>query len=252
MAAVGAVTDKPRALCVLPSRGTCQYALNDTLPYIFCGKPGYPYCAKHYAICHLPSQTTCAECRRRVRGPATDGREDKMKLRHILAAAFAVALLALAPLALKAAGTYTNGLTGITLPWAGTELVPVDTNYPAGRAPQTVSSSVVKLQAFVPNALTDAATITPSGLYNLFRVTLGGNRTIANFSPEVPANGQFKIIVRQDATGSRTVTWGSKYKWFGDAAPTLTTTGTEADVITCFYEAAASGYYMCGAQLDVD
>jgi hypothetical protein len=80
--------------------------------------------------------------------------------------------------------------------------------------------------------LTDAATITPDFINgNVQAVTLGDNRIIAN-PTSIKAGATYIIILVQDATGSRTITWGTKYKFSGGTAPTLTTTASKADVIT--------------------
>lgn len=90
-------------------------------------------------------------------------------------------------------------------------------------------------------ALTDAATITTdASLGNIFTVTLGGNRTIAN--PTNPVSGQ-KIVYRlkQDGTGSRTVTWGAAFRWGADVTvPTLSTTAGKTDYVGFIYNAADS------------
>ena len=82
--------------------------------------------------------------------------------------------------------------------------------------------------------LTDAATITPDFSTGFdFTVTLGGNRTIAN--PTNTKNGQGGVLyVKQDATGSRTASWGTNWKWSSGTAPTLTTTASRTDKI--FYK----------------
>ena len=79
--------------------------------------------------------------------------------------------------------------------------------------------------------LTDGATITPDySTFNNFSVTLGGNRTLANPTNLQP--GQSGVIwVSQDATGSRTLTFGSYWKFPGNTAPTLTTTASAVDAI---------------------
>ena len=47
--------------------------------------------------------------------------------------------------------------------------------------------------------------------------------------------GQFFFVrILQDGTGSRTVTWFSTITWAGAAAPTLTTTGSRADLFAFF------------------
>ena len=90
-------------------------------------------------------------------------------------------------------------------------------------------------------ALTDAVTITvDASLGNIFTVTLGGNRTMG--APSNPVNGQ-KIFfrIRQDATGSRTITWDAAYR-FGTTvtSPTLTTTAAKTDYIGFTYNSTDS------------
>lgn len=86
------------------------------------------------------------------------------------------------------------------------------------------------------SALTDGATIaTDASLGTVFTVTLGGNRTIA--TPTNPRDGK-RILYRlkQDGTGSRTVTWGAGFR-FGSTypAPTLSTTAGYTDYIEFVY-----------------
>ena len=76
---------------------------------------------------------------------------------------------------------------------------------------------------------TDGTTIT----FNLNNgsiqtVTLGGNRTLA-LSNDVDGRS-FLIILKQDATGSRTVTWWSNILWAYSVTPVLTTTASKYDV----------------------
>lgn len=81
------------------------------------------------------------------------------------------------------------------------------------------------------SALTDGATITPDfAAANNFSVTLGGNRTLAN--PTNLVAGQSGVIfITQDGTGSRTLSYGSYWKFPNGAAPTLTTTASAVDVL---------------------
>ena len=80
-------------------------------------------------------------------------------------------------------------------------------------------------------ALTDGATITPDfSTGNNFSVTLAGNRTLAN--PTNMTVGQSGIIyVSQDATGSRTLAYGTYWKFPSGTAPTLTTTASATDAL---------------------
>ena len=87
-------------------------------------------------------------------------------------------------------------------------------------------------------ALTDGATITPDFAdSNNFSVTLGGNRTLANPS-NLTAGQAGTIVITQDGTGSRTLAYGSNWKFPGGTAPTLTTTASAVDVIAYYVESA--------------
>lgn len=87
-------------------------------------------------------------------------------------------------------------------------------------------------------ALTDGATITPDfALSNNYEVTLAGNRTLAN--PTNLVAGQSGVIkIAQDATGSRTLAYGSYWKFEGGSAPTLTTTASAIDDLVYYVESA--------------
>jgi hypothetical protein len=79
--------------------------------------------------------------------------------------------------------------------------------------------------------LTDGATITPDFDANQnFSVTLGGNRTLANPS-NIDAGQTGSIFVVQDGTGSRTLSFGTYWKFAGGTAPTLSTAVSVVDRI---------------------
>ena len=84
-------------------------------------------------------------------------------------------------------------------------------------------------------ALTDGATVNWAvNTSPVAKVTLGGNRTIA--APSGGATGQFvSLLVIQDGTGSRTVTWNAVYEFASDTAPTLTTTANKGDLFVFRY-----------------
>lgn len=73
---------------------------------------------------------------------------------------------------------------------------------------------------------------------NVHSVTLGGSRTITFSNPTDGA--KYRIILKQDATGSRTINWPT-IKWKGGSAPTLTTTGNKYDIIELIYD--GTNYY---------
>jgi hypothetical protein len=88
-------------------------------------------------------------------------------------------------------------------------------------------------------ALTDGATITPNmNNANNFSVTLGGNRTLAN-PTNLTAGQSGVIVITQDGTGSRTLSYGSNFKFPGGTAPTLTTTANAVDVLAYYVESAS-------------
>ena len=93
--------------------------------------------------------------------------------------------------------------------------------------------------AVAPEAtLTDASTVTINALtQSVSKVTLGGNRTIGLASGGV-AGAFISILVIQDGTGSRTVSWNAAYEFAADTAPTLTTTANLGDLFVFRYNGA--------------
>lgn len=87
-------------------------------------------------------------------------------------------------------------------------------------------------------ALTDASSIaTDMALGNNFSVTLGGNRTLAN-PTNLTAGQHGSIVITQDGTGSRTLAYGSYWKFPNGTAPTLTTTASAVDVLAYYVESS--------------
>lgn len=62
-------------------------------------------------------------------------------------------------------------------------------------------------------------------------ITLTGNATIT--MPSAVAGKSFIMYLKQDATGSRSVTW-STVKWAGNTAPTITGTASQMDIYSFF------------------
>jgi hypothetical protein len=84
-------------------------------------------------------------------------------------------------------------------------------------------------------ALTDGATIAVD--FNVAEnnaVTVAGNRTFTF------ANGKsgnlYAIKIKQDATGSRLITWPATVKWAGGSAPTLTATAAKTDLVVFLFD----------------
>lgn len=83
--------------------------------------------------------------------------------------------------------------------------------------------------------LTDGATISwDASTSPVAKVTLGDNRTLGSASNGQA--GQFvSLLVIQDGTGSRTLTWNAAYEFKDDTAPTLTTTASKGDLFVFRY-----------------
>ena len=83
--------------------------------------------------------------------------------------------------------------------------------------------------------LTDASTISWNVLTSpVAKVTLGANRTLGAGSGAIA--GQFvSLLVIQDGTGSRTLSFNAAYEFKEDTAPTLTTTANLGDLFVFRY-----------------
>jgi len=62
-------------------------------------------------------------------------------------------------------------------------------------------------------------------------ITLTGSATIT--MPTATSGKSFIMFLKQDGTGSRTVTW-STVKWAGGTAPTITSTASRQDILSFF------------------
>jgi hypothetical protein len=100
----------------------------------------------------------------------------------------------------------------------------------------TVSGAV----ANVEDTLTDGATITWDVIDSpVAKVTLAGNRTLSAPSGTTPIAGQFiSLLIIQDGTGGRSLTWNAVYEFAADTAPTLTATASLGDLFTFRYNGA--------------
>ncbi len=83
--------------------------------------------------------------------------------------------------------------------------------------------------------LTDASTVAWNVLTSpVAKVTLGGNRTLGAGTGGV--TGAFQsLLVIQDGTGSRTLSFNAVYEFKDDTAPTLTTTAAKGDLFVFRY-----------------
>lgn len=99
------------------------------------------------------------------------------------------------------------------------------------------------------HTVTSAASITPdwnNSNVQTFELT-SASTTIVNPS-NIKPGATYILILKQDSTGGRTVSFGTQYNFPADTAPILTTTANKADVITLV--AYSSTVLMCTSVLD--
>ena len=130
----------------------------------------------------------------------------------------------------------SNGSNNRIVTATGTDAMNAETNLTFDGTTLDVSGVLKADKGYVPEAtLTDGATISWNmSTQSVAKVTLGGNRTIA--APTNGSSGQFaSLLVIQDGTGSRTLTWNAVYEFASDTAPTLSTDGGKADLFVFRY-----------------
>ncbi len=90
---------------------------------------------------------------------------------------------------------------------------------------------------------TATGTVTPdASASNNFDYLLTGNLTIAN-PTNLTAGMVLNFRLKQDATGGRTMSFGTNFKWAGGAAPTWVTTANAINFVSCYYD-SASGFLL--------
>jgi hypothetical protein len=92
----------------------------------------------------------------------------------------------------------------------------------------------------VSQTLADTAIVNWDVLFgNSATITIAGNRTI-----NLPSNltaGSYVLIVKQDAVGSRAITWAASFKWPAGIPPVLSTLANSTDLIS-FYSDGTNMY----------
>jgi len=136
-------------------------------------------------------------------------------------------------------GGGTGPVTSVTIDHAGI-------NYLAGATYSTTGGAETGCQIILPS--TTATTINWDTGGNIQTITLTSNTTFAFINPSDPRNStttaaNLQIIIKQDGTGSRLVTWPT-ITWAGGSAPTLSTTAGAVDIIDLLYDGTT--YYGSG------
>jgi hypothetical protein len=126
------------------------------------------------------------------------------------------------------AGTQT--LTNKTIAYADNTL----TGVVGTTATQTVTNKTIEAGTFTNGYTEEVATANTSTAYTIDLangtvqiLTLTGNCTFT--FPTATAGRSFIMLLKQDGTGSRTVTWPSAVKWPSATAPTITATASKLD-----------------------
>lgn len=145
-------------------------------------------------------------------------------------------------------GYYTPGLTQFTLPFTGTETIPIDTGATSGIAPETAYVTAAQLGATgrgpvlaVTGTTTAAATITlNAALASYFSVTLNATNQVLTISN--PSPGQVvEIELVQGSGGSFTIGTYTSGTWpTNGTTATLTTTAAKIDVLVAEWNATAA------------
>ena len=106
-----------------------------------------------------------------------------------------------------------------------------------------------KTQNFNATTLVDGASISWDASANqVTSVTLAGNRTMA--APTNLVDGAvYLLMVIQDGTGSRTLSYNAVFKFTGGTAPTLTTTAAAKDILIFYSD--GTNLYEIGRSLNV-
>lgn len=127
---------------------------------------------------------------------------------------------------------YNSGVVDIIFYVTATRgLVP-----PVLSTPTTLSAEGV---TGVWQELTDQANITWNTALGNAEVTLEGNRNLTN-PTSVEQGAQYFLLIKQDAVGSRHLTYGTDYKFAGGAPPTLSFVPYQIDLLE--FMADDSGY----------
>lgn len=93
-----------------------------------------------------------------------------------------------------------------------------------------------KAQLIIPVIVASASgTYTPDASFSNFQLTMTGNLTLAN-PTNLQAGQVFNFCLDEDATGTRTITLGSLYKWPGGTAPTWITTASAKNFFSGYYD----------------
>ena len=125
---------------------------------------------------------------------------------------------------------------------------------PIAMADALLSRSEIKDYAKTQNVQATATGATTLDLVNgnEFFLTLTGNITLTFSNPPATGKvGNFTLKTKQDATGSRTITWPGSVDWAGGTAPTISTAANAVDFFTFHTDDAGTIWYGFNPGLDM-
>jgi hypothetical protein len=142
--------------------------------------------------------------------------------------------------------TSAQTLTNKTIDYASNTL----TGVVGTTAVQTLTNKTIEAGVFTNGYTEEVATANTSTAYTIDLaggsvqvLTLTGNCTFT--FPTATAGKGFILLLKQDATGSRTATWPAAVKWPSGTAPTITATALKLDKYV--FTADGTNWYGSGA-----
>jgi len=145
-----------------------------------------------------------------------------------------------------AAGTLTgatlaSGVTASSLTSIGT----LSSLTVSGTTSLTGATTFVGSAATTPAAVAFSATAMtiPCASSNVFTTTFTANVTVAPAFSNLKDGQTINWFITQDATGSRTMTWPSSFKWPGGSAGVLSTAANSVDLLVATYRSATGFWY---------
>jgi hypothetical protein len=145
---------------------------------------------------------------------------------------------------------FTNGNMTLTGTFTGGALVGTSASITGGLT--ATGTAVLGASTFngaaqtVPVALAFSATamVMNCSLSNVFKTTFTANVTVAPTFTNLRDGQSIVWRITQDATGSRTMTWPTSFKWPGAVVPTLSTAANAVDRLDATYY-SDTGLWQC-------
>lgn len=108
-----------------------------------------------------------------------------------------------------------------------------------------LSAGMTSAACTIPSAVAFSATAMTLNCdaSNVFTTTLTANVTTAPALSSANDGQTINWFLTQDATGSRTMTWPTTFKWPGGTAGVLSTAANAVDMLVATYRAAPGHWY---------